>query len=684
MRVKVVATLGPASMDYEKMKAMVGHGVRIFRLNFSHSDAGFFAPVVKMIRELENELDLPLTVMGDLCGPKIRIGEIENSPRQVFKGSVVRLGLPGENRGGTDQPFISLDMPELLKGLEPGMPVSLSDGMLQFRVVRTIAQDRLYELEAANSGILSSHKGIAFPGKFHPMPALTAKDRRDLHEGIDIGIDAVALSFVQSVEDVTDLKGEIARHGTWIPVVSKLERKNALDDLDAILAASDAIMVARGDLGLECPLSELPVIQKRILRACRHAQKGSIVATQMLLSMVKNPIPTRAESTDVANAILDGADCVMLSEETAIGDYPVEAVRFISEIAHNAEDYYLERLQVTDVVNIGIGGSDLGPPDGLRGTQGLRPPRPAGPFRLQRRRHPSGGGAQASRCPRRPSSSSPPRPSPPRRPWPTPTRPRTGFWKRPGSEFRRSRHFVAMSTNTDMVREFGIDPRTCSSSGTGSADATPCGRPSACPSPSISAWTVSRSCWRAPTSVDEHFRSAPLERNIPVLMALLGIWYANFFGAESHAILPYDQYLHRFPAYLQQADMESNGKRSPAGGSRGLRHRSGHLGRAGDQRPARLLSAHPPGHPAGPLPISSPRPSSLNPIGAPPILLSNFFAQTEALMQGKTAARSGRRWRRAGQGRTEIERLLPTRVFPGNRPTNSILFPKLTPRSWAP
>jgi pyruvate kinase len=345
MRVKVVATLGPASMDYEKMKAMVGHGVRIFRLNFSHSDAGFFAPVVKMIRELENELHLPLTVMGDLCGPKIRIGEIKNSPRQVFKGSVVRLGLPDEDRGGTDQPFISLDMPELLKGLEPGMPVSLSDGMLQFRVVRTLAQDRLYELEAANSGILSSHKGIAFPGKFHPMPALTAKDRKDLHEGIDIGIDAVALSFVQSVEDVTDLKGEIARHGTWIPVVSKLERKNALDDLDAILAASDAIMVARGDLGLECPLSELPVIQKRILRACRHAQKGSIVATQMLLSMVKNPIPTRAESTDVANAILDGADCVMLSEETAIGDYPLDAVRFISEIAHNAEDYYLERLQ---------------------------------------------------------------------------------------------------------------------------------------------------------------------------------------------------------------------------------------------------------------------------------------------------------------------------------------------------
>jgi pyruvate kinase len=345
MRVKVVATLGPSSMNYKVMKAMVGYGVRIFRLNFSHADASFFVPVVKIIRELEHELDLPLTAMGDLCGPKVRIGDIAGSPRQVNKGDFVLLGLPDLAAKAEDRPFISLDFPELLKGLEPGMPVSLSDGMLQFHVSRTIVQNRLFELKAQNAGILTSHKGIAFPGKFHQMPAMTEKDRKDLHEGIDIGIDAVALSFVQTGHDVADLKAEIARHGTWIPVISKLERKNALDNLDAILESSDAIMVARGDLGLECPLSELPVIQKRILRACRHAQKGSIVATQMLLSMVKNPIPTRAESTDVANAVLDGTDCVMLSEETAIGDYPVEAVRFISEIAQNAEEYYLERLQ---------------------------------------------------------------------------------------------------------------------------------------------------------------------------------------------------------------------------------------------------------------------------------------------------------------------------------------------------
>jgi pyruvate kinase len=200
-------------------------------------------------------------------------------------------------------------------------------------------------LEALNGGILTSNKGIAFPGKTLRVAAMTDKDRRDLHQGLDIGIDAVALSFVQSKDDIEDIKAEIAKHGTWIPVVAKVERKNAVDKLDSILEAADAIMVARGDLGLECSPAELPVIQKKILRACRHAQKPAIVATQMLLSMVKNPIPTRAESTDVANAMMDGADCVMLSEETAIGSYPVEAVRFINEIAQYAEPYYLERIE---------------------------------------------------------------------------------------------------------------------------------------------------------------------------------------------------------------------------------------------------------------------------------------------------------------------------------------------------
>jgi len=346
MHTKIVATLGPASLAPDTMRDMVRHGVRIFRLNFSHADAAYFTPVIKTIRSLESEFGVPLTALADLCGPKTRIGEVADSPRTVAKGEALLLGLPDErpDPARDERVFVSLDVPELLAGLRVGMPVNLSDGLLQFHVTREIKADRLYEMEAQNAGLLSSNKGIAFPGKHHPMPALTPKDIKDLHEGIDVGVDAVAISFVQSAQDVVQTKEEIKRHGVWAPVVSKLERRNAVDNLDAILAVTDAVMVARGDLGLECPIPELPIIQKKIIRACRHAQRPVIVATQMLLSMVKNPIPTRAESTDVANAILDGADCVMLSEETAVGDHVVETVKVMREISDNALEYYLERI----------------------------------------------------------------------------------------------------------------------------------------------------------------------------------------------------------------------------------------------------------------------------------------------------------------------------------------------------
>ncbi|WP_462323781.1 pyruvate kinase [Desulfoplanes sp.] len=345
MKTKIVATLGPASSDHKTMKAMVHGGVRIFRLNFSHADAASFASTVKMIREVENELGIPLTAMGDLCGPKIRIGEVEGSPLEIEKGWFVCLGLPEHRDEAGRYPFLPLDFPELLKGLGVGMPVSLSDGLLTFSITRVAKKDGCFFLRAHNGGLLTSNKGICFPGKEHAISAITPKDCKDLDEGLGIGLDAVAISFVQSENDIAEARSIIARHGTWIPVVAKLERKNAMDNLEAIVDSADAIMVARGDLGLECPLESLPVLQNKIIRACRHAQKGVIVATQMLLSMVKNPIPTRAEATDVGNAIMDGADCVMLSEETAIGAYPVEAVNIIRDIAAQCEPYYLERIE---------------------------------------------------------------------------------------------------------------------------------------------------------------------------------------------------------------------------------------------------------------------------------------------------------------------------------------------------
>ncbi|MFP4427784.1 MAG: pyruvate kinase [Desulfovermiculus sp.] len=345
MRIKTVATLGPKSIDKDVMRAMITCGVRIFRLNFSHGRAADFAPTISLIRALEQEMDLPLTAMGDLSGPKIRIDDVPGSPLPVEKKDLVSLGLPQAANQAPVAPFISLSVPVLLHDLRPGMEVALSDGMLRFRVKDVISEHTLFTLQAENAGLLSSHKGITFPGKEIPLDAMTDKDRADMQAGLDIGIDCFALSFVQGEKDIQDLRQAMHEHGRVVPIIAKLERASAVDRLDSILDAADGIMVARGDLGLECPLPQLPVLQKRIIRACRHAQKFCIVATQMLLSMVQNPLPTRAETTDVANAIMDGTDCVMLSEETAVGNYPVEAVCFIQEIAEQAESYLLERMQ---------------------------------------------------------------------------------------------------------------------------------------------------------------------------------------------------------------------------------------------------------------------------------------------------------------------------------------------------
>ncbi|MFO7801190.1 MAG: pyruvate kinase [Desulfovermiculus sp.] len=345
MRIKTVATLGPKSMGKDVMQAMVECGVRIFRLNFSHGRADQFASTVSVIRELEQDLDLPLTIMGDLSGPKIRIDEVPDSPLPVEKNGQISLGLPHCADKAPVSPFVSLSVPELLRDLQPGTEVALSDGMLRFRVHEVIMSDCLFILVAENAGLLSSHKGITFPGRDIPLDAMTDKDHTDLHAGLDIGIDCFALSFVQGEKDIHDLRQSMTSHGRVVPIIAKLERASAVERLETILEAADGIMVARGDLGLECPLPQLPVLQKRIIRACRHAQKFCIVATQMLLSMVENPLPTRAETTDVANAIMDGSDCVMLSEETAVGNYPVEAVCFIQKIAAQAEAYLLERMQ---------------------------------------------------------------------------------------------------------------------------------------------------------------------------------------------------------------------------------------------------------------------------------------------------------------------------------------------------
>lgn len=339
MRTKIIATIGPASRSPEVLARLVTAGVSIFRLNFSHGDASMFVDLIAQLRELEKKFERPLTILQDLSGPKIRIGDLQKGALTVSKGDHVLLG--SSSIDGNLLPFIPFQHPAVLSEFEVGDRVVLSDGGLQFHIIARIS-DTVFELEAHNNGIITSRKGLALPGKSIKLPALTNKDRRDLADGLALGVDAVALSYVQTPEDILEAKKIIAESGRSIPVIAKLERQNAVDRLDDILAVTDIIMVARGDLGVECPLEELPAMQKRIIRACNCAAKPVIVATQMLLSMVNSPSPTRAETTDVANAVLDGADCVMLSEETAMGNFPVETVNFMRQIATRAEEWLFE------------------------------------------------------------------------------------------------------------------------------------------------------------------------------------------------------------------------------------------------------------------------------------------------------------------------------------------------------
>lgn len=341
MRTKIIVTTGPACRDKAVLKDMILSGVRIFRLNFSHGNASDFVDLVRTLRELEKECHRTLTLFQDLSGPKIRIGELTAKTLEVRKGDILWLGLPSET--GSKEPFMPFDQAEILEDLKVGDKVSLSDGALTLDVASR-ASAKLVSLEARNSGVVTSKKGITFPGKVSPISAVTEKDIEDIHGGVELGVDAMALSYVQGPEDIAKAKDILKKIGVWVPIIAKLERQSAVERLDEILALADGIMVARGDLGLECPLPQLPSLQKRIIRACNRASKPVIVATQMLLSMVKNPSPTRAETTDVANAILDGADCIMLSEETAVGNYPVETVRYMLDIAANAEEFFFEQF----------------------------------------------------------------------------------------------------------------------------------------------------------------------------------------------------------------------------------------------------------------------------------------------------------------------------------------------------
>ncbi|HSW21721.1 MAG TPA: pyruvate kinase, partial [Burkholderiaceae bacterium] len=327
---KIVATLGPASSDQATIEALVRAGADVFRLNFSHGTHADHKQRVALIRAVETDVGRPIGILLDLQGPKLRVGTFANGPVKLAEGAMFRLDLDRATPG--DATRVPLPHPEIFAALKPGAELLLDDGRLRLKVV-TSGPD-FANTRVVNGGTLSERKGVNVPGVVLPLSAMTDKDRADLDFGLTLGIDWVALSFVQRAADIVEAKDIIqGRAG----IVAKLEKPAAIESLDAILLEADAVMVARGDLGVEMPAEQVPAIQKRIVRACRKLGKPVIVATQMLESMIDAPVPTRAEASDVATAIYDGADAVMLSAESASGKFPVESVAMMDRIIAQTE-----------------------------------------------------------------------------------------------------------------------------------------------------------------------------------------------------------------------------------------------------------------------------------------------------------------------------------------------------------
>lgn len=331
-KTKIVCTIGPASAKEEIIEAMMENGMNVARLNFSHGEHGDHAEKITMIRNLSVKLKKHVAILQDLAGPKIRVGYIPEPGVLLEAGQ--NFILTARDMTGSRE-MVSISYPELPKDVQTGDRLLLADGLMELVVVKTNASE--ITCKVITGGILTSHKGINLPTGTIKAPALTAKDREDLLFGLEHDVDYIALSFVKTADDIRAVKDIVRQKGKDTPVIAKIEKHEALENLDDIVDISDGIMVARGDLGVEIPLEEVPLIQKSIIRKANASDKPVITATQMLRSMVSSPRPTRAEAADVVNAILDGTDAVMLSEETASGDYPVEAVKIMHRLAMNAE-----------------------------------------------------------------------------------------------------------------------------------------------------------------------------------------------------------------------------------------------------------------------------------------------------------------------------------------------------------
>jgi pyruvate kinase len=334
-RTKIVATIGPASRSPEVLKKMVEAGMNVARLNFSHGSYDDHAQTIAMLRQVSQELDIPITLLQDLQGPKIRVGQLPGEGQVTLNDGDYLTLVPIEDYHGQPN-TVSIDYPFLAEEATPGTQVLLDDGLLELRVEDI--QGTAVKTKIINGGILKSRKGVNLPSLNLRLPSMTEKDVQDLEFGLSQGIDWVSLSFVRKAEDIRILKQMLADTGhTDVGVIAKIEKPQAIENLEAIVAECDGLMVARGDLGVEYSPERVPLLQKRIIKLCNMKAIPVITATQMLESMIKNPRPTRAEASDVANAIIDGTDAVMLSGESAVGDFPVKAVEMLAKIATDVE-----------------------------------------------------------------------------------------------------------------------------------------------------------------------------------------------------------------------------------------------------------------------------------------------------------------------------------------------------------
>jgi pyruvate kinase len=332
-RAKIVATLGPSCNTEPVFRELVRAGLDVARLNFSHGTHPEKLKLIEMVRKVSSEEGKPICILGDLQGPKIRTGRLKNRiPVQLKAGQ--KLTITPRDIAGTST-MIATTFPTLAENLEAGARILLSDGLIELYVVAVHGQDT--ECEVVNGGMLGEHKGINLPGLPVRVPSLTAKDEEDLEFAINNDVDAIAVSFVRTAEDIRLVRQRVAAMDAETWIIAKLEKPQAIQHLESILEAADGVMVARGDLGVEMPPEKVPAIQKHVIRRAGDYRKPVITATQMLESMIENPRPTRAEASDVANAIYDGTDAVMLSAETAAGKYPVEAVKMMAKIVVETE-----------------------------------------------------------------------------------------------------------------------------------------------------------------------------------------------------------------------------------------------------------------------------------------------------------------------------------------------------------